>query len=90
MTQPPEPWRLTFHRQAQRDNVLLQRAGMRARAEVIFEILRANPYQPPYEKLVGALAGLYSRRLTLQHRLVYQVLPETREVRVLRTWTHCE
>lgn len=85
-------WLVTFHRQAKRDIKLVQRSGLRAQAEALIELLKRNPYEtpPPVEKLTGDLAGLYSRRLSLHHRLVYKILPERREVRVLRMWTHYE
>ena len=65
---------------------------MRSKAEALLEILRRNPYQnpPPYEKLAGDLAGAYSRRINIQHRLVYQVLDGSRAVKVIRMWTHYE
>ena len=90
----PEPgrWRVTFHRQAKKDAQLVERAGLRSRAEALIEVLREDPFasQPPYEKLVGELAGAYSRRLTIQYRIVYTVSIVDREVRVLRMWTHYE
>lgn len=86
------PWRIVFTRQAQKDAARLPAAGLRDRAEALLAILHANPFQNPprYEKLVGDLAGAYSRRINLQHRLVYQVLEEERTVKVLRMWTHYE
>ena len=86
------PWRVVFTRQAQKDAAKLPAAGLRPKAETLLEILRENPFQnpPSYEKLVGDLAGAYSRRINLQHRLVYQVLEEERTVKVLRMWTHYE
>lgn len=85
-------WRLVFTNQAQKDAKKLSRAGLRPKAEALLEILRKNPYQnpPPYEKLVGDLAGAYSRRINIQHRLVYQVLDSIRTVKVIRLWTHYE
>ena len=85
-------WRVLFTRQAQRDAKKLTAAGLRPKAEALLEILHHNPWQtpPPYEKLVGDLAGAYSRRITIQHRLVYQILKELRTVKVLRMWTHYE
>ena len=83
-------WRLVYTSRAQQDARKLARAGLRPKAEKLLDLLRENPYQspPPYEKLVGDLTGAYSRRITIQHRLVYQVLEETRTVKVLRLWTH--
>jgi Txe/YoeB family toxin of toxin-antitoxin system len=85
-------WRLVFTRQAQKDAKKLTAAGLRPKAEVLLEILRKNPYQtfPPYEKLIGDLAGAYSRRINIQHRLVYQVLENIRTVKAIRLWTHYE
>ncbi len=86
------PWRLVFTTQAQRDARKLAAAGLRPRAQALLAILRENPYQtpPPFEKLVGDLSGAYSRRINIQHRLVYQVLDDERTVKVLRLWTHYE
>lgn len=86
----PERWRVMFHRQAKKDAQLVERAGLRNKAEALIEILRRDPFAnpPPYEKLLGELAGAYSRRLTIQHRIVYTVRVSEREVRVLRMWTH--
>ena len=83
-------WQLAFTKQAQKDALKLAAAGLRPKAEQLLEILRNNPFQnpPPYEKLVGDLAGAYSRRINIQHRLVYQVYEDVRVVKVLRMWTH--
>jgi Txe/YoeB family toxin of toxin-antitoxin system len=85
-------FQLFFTKQAQKDAKKLASAGLRPKAERLLEILRVNPYQnpPPYEKLIGDLAGAYSRRINIQHRLVYQVLDEEHMVKVLRLWTHYE
>ena len=85
-------WRVVFTRQAEKDAKKLSAAGFRSKAEALLEILARNPYQnpPPYEKLVGDLAGAYSRRINIQHRLVYQVLDSSRTVKVIRLWTHYE
>jgi Txe/YoeB family toxin of toxin-antitoxin system len=85
-------WRVIFTKQAQKDAKRLAIAGLRVKADHLIEILRANPYQtpPPFEKLVGDLAGAYSRRINIQHRLVYQILDEAHMVKVLRMWTHYE
>ena len=87
-----DPWRLVFTKQAQRDAKKLSPANLRSRAEELLEILKEDPFRNPprYEKLVGDLAGAYSRRINIQHRLVYQVLEEERVVKVLRMWTHYE
>ncbi len=83
-------WRLVYTRQAKRDARRVARSGLRPQAERLLEILRNNPYQapPPYEKLAGDLAGACSRRINIQHRLVYQVLDGIRTVKVIRMWTH--
>jgi Txe/YoeB family toxin of toxin-antitoxin system len=85
-------WRLLYTRQAQKDAKKLSAANLRPKAEALLGILEKNPFQnpPPFEKLVGDLAGAYSRRINIQHRLVYQVLPEIRTVKVIRLWTHYE
>ena len=85
-------WQLVFTKQAQKDAKKLSSAGLRPKAEALLDVLRKNPFQnpPPYEKLVGDLAGAYSRRINIQHRLVYQVLPEIKTVKVIRLWTHYE
>jgi toxin YoeB len=79
-------------KQAQKDAKKLPPSGLKAKAEELLGILRHNPYQnpPAYEKLVGDLAGAYSRRINIQHRLVYQILEEERTVKVLRMWSHYE
>lgn len=85
-------WNLVYTPQAQKDAKKLARSGLRANAETLLEILEENPFRrpPPYEKLLGDLSGAYSRRITIQHRLVYQVLKKQRLVKVLRMWTHYE
>ena len=85
-------WRVVFTRQAQRDAKKISSAGFRPKVEYLLDILGDDPYRspPPFEKLVGDLAGAYSRRINLQHRLVYEVLPEARTVKVIRMWTHYE
>ena len=85
-------WRIVFTKQAQKDARRLASTGLQPKAEQLLAILRSNPYQtpPPYEKLIGDLAGAYSRRINIQHRLVYQVLEEEQVVKVLRMWTHYE
>lgn len=85
-------WQVVFTKQAQKDAKKLAAAGLRRKAEELLEILKENPFQSPplYEKLVGDLSGAYSRRITIQHRLVYQVYKDERVVKVLRMWTHYE
>jgi toxin YoeB len=85
-------WRVVFTKQAQKDARNLASAGLKDKAQVLLAVLAENPFQTPptYEKLVGDLAGAYSRRINIQHRLVYQVLEADRTVKVLRMWTHYE
>ncbi len=85
-------WRLVFTRQAQKDAKKLAGSGLRSNAEALLEILLQDPYRtpPPFEKLVGDLAGAFSRRINIQHRLVYQVLDEIKTVKIIRMWTHYE
>ncbi|HUV14776.1 MAG TPA: Txe/YoeB family addiction module toxin [Acidobacteriota bacterium] len=85
-------WRVVFTKQAQKDAKKLYEAGLRQKAEKLIEILRENPYQTPprFEKPLGDLAGACSRRINIQHRLVYQVLDEEKVVKVIRLWTHYE
>jgi Txe/YoeB family toxin of toxin-antitoxin system len=85
-------WRIVFTKQAQKDAKKLTAAGLRSKAERLLDILRENPYQtpPPFEKLVGDLAGAYSRRINIQHRLVYEILNKEKVIKVIRMWTHYE
>jgi len=85
-------WRVVFTKQAQKDAKKLSAAGLRPKAEKLIKILRENPYKipPPFEKLLGDLSGAYSRRINIQHRLVYQVLESEKTVKVIRMWTHYE
>ncbi|MFN0198423.1 MAG: Txe/YoeB family addiction module toxin [Planctomycetaceae bacterium] len=85
-------WRVVYTKQAQKDAKKLAGTGLRNKTETLLRIIGENPYQspPPYEKLVGDLFGAYSRRINIQHRLVYQVLESERTVKVLRMWTHYE
>lgn len=85
-------WQLVYTKQAQRDAKKLAAAGLKEKAQELLSIVAANPFQnpPPYEKLIGDLSGAYSRRINIQHRLVYQVLADEQIVKVLRLWTHYE
>jgi toxin YoeB len=85
-------WKVVFTKQAQKDAKKLSQAGLRSKTESLLTILRSNPYQnpPPFEKLVGDLAGAFSRRINIQHRLVYQVFDDKKIVKVVRMWTHYE
>lgn len=83
-------WQLVYTKQAQKDAQKLAAAGLKDKAKSLLAVVQENPFQnpPPYEKLVGDLAGAYSRRINIQHRLVYQVLQEEQVVKVLRLWSH--
>jgi len=85
-------WRIVFTKQAQKDARKLAEAGLKRKAEELLEIVQTDPLQSPpsFEKLVGDLAGAYSRRINIQHRLVYQILEDERVVKVIRMWTHYE
>ena len=85
-------WRVLFTKQAQKDAKKLAAAGLRSKAEKLLDILCENPYQTPptFEKLLGDLSGAYSRRINIQHRLVYQILDNGKVVKVIRMWTHYE
>ena len=85
-------WRIEYTKQAKKDAKKLSASGLRLKAEELLAILAENPFQnpPPYEKLVGDLTGAYSRRINIQHRLVYQIIEEERVVKVIRMWTHYE
>lgn len=81
---------LHFTKQAQKDAKKIKQAGLKEKALLLLEIIKENPYQnpPPYEKLVGDLKGAYSRRINIQHRLIYQVEDSLKAVKVIRLWTH--
>ena len=85
-------WQLVFTKQAQKDAKKIAHSGLKPQAERLLEILKENPFNnpPPCEKLVGDLSGAYSRRINIQHRLVYQVLEDIQTVKVIRMWTHYE
>ena len=85
-------WQLVFTKQAQKDAEKLAVAGLKPKVQSLLAVLEQNPYQapPPFEKLVGDLSGAYSRRISIQHRLVYQILDDSKIVKVLRMWTHYE
>jgi Txe/YoeB family toxin of toxin-antitoxin system len=85
-------WKVVFTKQAKKDAKKLSASGLKSKAEAIIQILREDPYQvtPSYEKLVGDLAGAYSRRINIQHRIVYQILDDEKTVKVIRMWTHYE
>lgn len=83
-------WTVVFAKAAQKDARKLAEAGLKPRAQALLDLLAVDPWQtpPPFEKLVGDLAGTWSRRINIQHRLVYEVFPDRQVVRVLRMWTH--
>ncbi|MEQ1839600.1 MAG: Txe/YoeB family addiction module toxin [Verrucomicrobiales bacterium] len=85
-------WELVFTKQARKDAKKLKGTPLAERAKVLLELLREDPFTnpPPFEALVGDLKGAYSRRINIQHRLVYEVFPEERVVKLLRLWTHYE
>ena len=85
-------WQLVFTKHAQKDAQRLAAAGLKEKAQLLLTVISENPFQnpPPYEKLIGDLSGAYSRRINIQHRLVYQVLDEQKVVKVLRMWSHYE
>ena len=85
-------WQVLYTRHAQKDAKKLAKSNLKSKAQLLLNILANDPFQtpPPYEKLLGDLTGAYSRRISIQHRLVYQVLIEERIVKVLRMWTHYE
>ena len=85
-------WQLVYTKQAQKDAKKLAASNLKKKAQTLLDILKENPFQnpPPYENLVGDLAGAYSRRINIQHRLVYEVIEEQKIVKVIRMWTHYE
>jgi Txe/YoeB family toxin of toxin-antitoxin system len=85
-------WRLVYTKQAQKDAKKLASSNLKEKAEELLVVLKKNPFQnpPPYEKLVGDLSGAYSRRINIQHRLVYEVIESEQVVKIIRMWTHYE
>lgn len=85
-------WKIVYTKQARKDAKKISASGLRPQTERLIKILEENPYQdpPPFKKLVGDLEGAYSRRINIQHRLVYQILDEIKTVKVIRMWTHYE
>ena len=83
-------WQLVYTKQAHKDAQKLAAAGLKDKAKALLAVVQDNPFQtpPPYEKLIGDLAGAYTRRINIQHRLVYQVLQDEQVVKVLRLWSH--
>jgi len=85
-------WKLVYTRQAQKDAQKINQAGLKEKALNILDILRHDPFQspPPFEKLVGDLSGAYSRRINIQHRIVYQIYRKEKIIKIIRMWTHYE
>ena len=85
-------WKIVFTKMAQKDAKRIKRAGLKSQVESLLSVIKENPFQnpPSYEKLVGDLSGAYSRRINIQHRLVYQVLAKEKAVKIIRMWTHYE
>ena len=83
-------WSVVYAKQSLKDAKKVKASGLKEKAQALLDVLESDPFQnpPPFEKLVGDLSGAYSRRINIQHRLVYEVIPEQRTVRVLRMWTH--
>jgi toxin YoeB len=81
-------WQVVLTKQAVKDAKKIAAAGLKGNAQKLIETLERNPYEPPYEKLIGNLRGYYSRRINIQHRLVYEINEEKRIVKILRMWTH--
>ena len=85
-------WQLVFTKQAQKDAKKIAHCGLKPHVERLLEIIKEHPFKkpPPYEKLVGDLSGAYSRRINIQHRLVYEVLDDIKTIKIIRMWTHYE
>lgn len=85
-------WQVVFAKHAQKDAQKLAASGLKAKAQELLAVIQENPFQnpPPYEKLVGDLSGAFSRRINIQHRLVYEVLQDKKTIKVLRMWSHYE
>lgn len=85
-------WQIVYTKQAQKDAKKLASAGLKGKVLQLLEILKENPFitQPPFEKLIGDLSGTYSRRITIQHRIVYQIIEDKHVVKTIRMWTHYE
>jgi Txe/YoeB family toxin of toxin-antitoxin system len=85
-------WEIVYTKQAQKDAKMLASSGLKNKTKKLLDIIKKEPYQnpPPYEKLVGDLSGAYSRRINIQHRLVYQICEKEQTIKVIRLWTHYE
>ena len=85
-----QKWQVILTKQAKKDAKKIASSGLKSQAQALLDVLQNNPYQPSYEKLVGNLSGYYSRRINIQHRLVYEILETEKIVRVLKMWSHYE
>lgn len=83
-------WQIILSKQAKKDAKKLSASGLKSKAQKILTVLQDNPYKPPYEKLIGNLEGYYSRRINIQHRLVYEIRESEKIVRILKMWSHYE
>jgi len=83
-------WQIVLAKQAQKDARRIASAGLKSKVKKLFSVLANNPYEPPYEKLIGDLAGYYSRRINIQHRLVYQINEQEKVIKIIRMWSHYE
>ena len=85
-------WRLVFTKLAKKDAKKIVQSGLKPQANRLLDLLRKDPYRnpPPYEKLIGDLSGAYSRRINIQHRLIYQIIEDINTVKIIRMWTHYE
>ncbi len=85
-------WRLVFTKQAQKDAKKIAQSGLKSQVNHLLDLLREDPFKnpPPYEKLMGDLSGAYSRRINIQHRLIYQILKDICTVKIIRMWMHYE
>ncbi len=87
-----ESWKIFYAKKSQKDSLKIKNSGLKEKTEKLLKIIKLNPWEipPPYEKLVGDLSGIYSRRINRQHRLLYEVFKEEKIIKVLRMWTHYE
>lgn len=83
-------WQIVLSKQAKKDTKKVDSAGLKEKVKKLFSVLKQNPFEPPYEKLTGDLSGYYSRRINIQHRLVYQIFEEEKVVKIVRMWSHYE
>ncbi|MEM9165103.1 MAG: Txe/YoeB family addiction module toxin [Cyanobacteria bacterium P01_F01_bin.4] len=83
-------WKIVLSEQAAKDAKKITTSGLKNKAQKLLDVLQDNPYTPPYEKLVGDMQGYYSRRINIQHRLVYQIFDEQKVIKILRMWSHYE